>query len=72
MPPSVLEDVKPMSESAVAGLAGRLAEVFGPQCVDADRRARIAGHAAYAAQALARLPDRWQNALRCYAAGVNF
>jgi penicillin amidase len=51
--------------------AGRLAEVFGPQCVDADRQARIAGHAAYAPQALARLPDRWQKALRCYAAGVN-
>ncbi|MBE7501708.1 MAG: penicillin acylase family protein [Verrucomicrobiales bacterium] len=51
--------------------AGRLAEVFGPQWVDADREARIAGHAAYAPRAFARLPERWQVALRAYAAGVN-
>jgi penicillin amidase len=51
--------------------AGRLAEVFGPQWVDTDRQARIAGHAVYAPRALVRLPDRWQKALRCYTAGVN-
>jgi len=51
--------------------AGRLAEVFGPDWVDADRDARIAGHAAYAPRALANLPERWQQALRAYAAGVN-
>jgi penicillin amidase len=51
--------------------AGRLAEVFGPEWVDADREARIAGHAAYAPRALAKLPDRWQQALHAYAAGVN-
>lgn len=44
--------------------AGRLAEVFGPDCVDADREARIAGHAPYAPRAFARLPERWQDALR--------
>jgi penicillin amidase len=51
--------------------AGRLAEVFGPDWVDADREARIAGHAAYAPRAFAKLPARWQEALRAYAAGVN-
>jgi penicillin amidase len=51
--------------------AGRLAEVFGPDWVDADREARIAGHAPYAPRAFARLPARWQEALRAYAAGVN-
>ena len=51
--------------------AGRLAEVFGPEWVDSDRDARIAGYAAYAPCALAKLPDRWQQALRAYAAGVN-
>jgi penicillin amidase len=51
--------------------AGRLAEVFGPDWVDADREARIAGHAPYAPRAFAKLPERWQNALRAYAAGVN-
>ena len=51
--------------------AGRLAEVFGPNWVDADREARIAGHTAYAPRAFARLPERWQEALRAYAAGVN-
>jgi len=51
--------------------AGRLAEVFGPDWVDADREARIAGHAAYAPRAFAKLPGRWQEALRAYAAGVN-
>jgi len=51
--------------------AGRLAEVFGPDWVDADREARIAGHAPYAPSAFAKLPERWQEALRAYAAGVN-
>lgn len=51
--------------------AGRLAEVFGSDWVDADREARIAGHTVYAPQALAKLPERWQAALRAYAAGVN-
>ena len=51
--------------------AGRLAEVFGPEWVDSDREARIAGHAAYAPRAFAKLPERWQEALRAYAAGVN-
>ena len=51
--------------------AGRLAEVFGPDWVDADREARIAGHSAYAPRAFAKLPERWQEALRAYAAGVN-
>jgi penicillin amidase len=51
--------------------AGRLAEVFGPDWVDADREARIAGHAVYAPRAFAKLPARWQEALRAYAAGVN-
>ena len=51
--------------------AGRLAQVFGPDWVDADREARIAGHAAYAPRAFAKLPTRWQDALRAYAAGVN-
>jgi penicillin amidase len=51
--------------------AGQLAEVFGPDWVDADREARIAGHAAYAPRAFAKLPERWQEALRAYAAGVN-
>ena len=51
--------------------AGRLAEVFGPEWVDSDRDARIAGYAAYAPRALAKLSDRWQQALRAYAAGVN-
>jgi hypothetical protein len=51
--------------------AGRLAEVFGPDWVDADREARIAGHTAYAPRAFAKLPERWQDALRAYAAGVN-
>jgi len=51
--------------------AGRLAEVFGPDWVDADREARIAGHAAYAPRAFTKLPERWQEALRAYAAGVN-
>jgi penicillin G amidase len=51
--------------------AGRLAEVFGPAWLDSDREARIAGHAAYAPRALAQLPERWQQALRAYAAGVN-
>ena len=39
--------------------AGRLAEVFGPDWIDADREARIAGHAAYA-------PRAWRN---CRSAG---
>jgi len=51
--------------------AGHLAEVFGPDWVDADREARIAGHSAYAPRAFAKLPGRWQQALRAYAAGVN-
>ncbi len=51
--------------------AGRLAEVFGPDWVNADREARIAGHAPYASRAFAKLPERWQEALRAYAAGVN-
>lgn len=51
--------------------AGRLAEVFGPAWVDADREARIAGHAVYAPRAFTKLPSRWQDALRAYAAGVN-
>ena len=51
--------------------AGRLAEVFGANWVDADREARIAGHAPYAPRAFAKLPGRWQDALRAYAAGVN-
>ncbi|MHB8864612.1 MAG: penicillin acylase family protein [Pirellulaceae bacterium] len=51
--------------------AGRLAEVFGRDWVDADREARIAGHAEYAPRALANLPERWQRALGAYAAGVN-
>jgi penicillin amidase len=51
--------------------AGRLAEVFGPDWVDSDREARIAGHAPYAPRAFAKLPARWQEALRPYAAGVN-
>ena len=51
--------------------AGRLAELFGPDWVDSDREARIAGHAAYAPRALANLPERWQQALHAYAAGVN-
>ena len=51
--------------------AGRLAEVFGPDWVDADREARISGHAPYAPRAFAKLPARWQEALRAYAAGVN-
>lgn len=51
--------------------AGRLAEVFGPDWVDADREARIAGHSAYAPRAFAKLPPRWQMALCAYAAGVN-
>lgn len=51
--------------------AGRLAEVFGPAWVDADREARIAGHVVYAPRAFAKLPGRWQEALRAYAAGVN-
>jgi penicillin amidase len=51
--------------------AGRLAEVFGPDWVDSDRQARIAGHAAYAPRAFAKLPERWREALRAYAAGVN-
>ncbi len=50
---------------------GRLAEVFGPEWVDRDREARIAGHGPYAARAFARLPRRWQDALRAYASGVN-
>ena len=51
--------------------AGRLAEVFGPDWLDADREARIAGHAAYAPRAFGKLPSRWQKALCAYAAGVN-
>ena len=51
--------------------AGWLAEVFGPEWVEADREARLAGHAAYAPRAFAKLPERWQEALRAYAAGVN-
>jgi len=51
--------------------AGRLAEVFGPDWVDADREARIAGHAAYALRAFAKLPERWQDALHAYTDGVN-
>jgi penicillin amidase len=51
--------------------SGRLAEVFGPDWVDADREARIAGHAPYAPRAFAKLPARWQDALRAYSAGVN-
>ncbi|MBM3960227.1 MAG: penicillin acylase family protein [SAR202 cluster bacterium] len=38
--------------------AGRLAEVFGPDWVDADREARIAGHTAYAPRAFAQLHRR--------------
>ena len=37
-----------------------LAEVFGPDWVEADREARIAGHTAYAPRAFAKLPQRWQ------------
>ena len=51
--------------------AGRLVEVFGADWVDADREARITGHAAYAPRALAKLPERWRQALSVYAAGVN-
>jgi penicillin amidase len=51
--------------------AGRLAEVFGLDWVDSDREARIAGHAPYSPRAFAKLPARWQEALRAYAAGVN-
>lgn len=51
--------------------AGRLAEVFGAEWVDADREARIAGYGPYAPRAFARLPERWQTALAAYAGGVN-
>jgi len=47
--------------------AGRLAEVFGPSGSTPIADARIAGYAAYAPRALAKLPERWQQALRAYA-----
>ena len=40
--------------------AGRLAEVFGPEWVQSDREARIAGYTAYAGEAFAKLPAEMQ------------
>ena len=68
---AVAEDRLLQMELIRRKVAGRLAEVFGPEWVDADREVRIAGHATYAPRAFARLPERWQVALRSYAAGVN-
>ena len=44
--------------------AGRLAEVFGPEWVQSDREARIAGYTAYAGEAFAKLPAEMQAWLR--------
>lgn len=51
--------------------AGRLAEVFGPEWVQSDREARIAGYLAWSGSALTKLPAEMQRWLTAYAAGVN-
>jgi len=50
---------------------GRLAEWFGEQWVNSDRKFRIGGIARYCAEAFDNLPKDMQNDLRAYAAGVN-
>jgi len=50
---------------------GRLAEVFGAERVDSDRKFRIGGVARDCAGAFDNLPKEMQDYLRSYAAGVN-
>ena len=45
--------------------------MFGPEWVQSDREARIAGYTADAGVAFAKLPAEMQTWLRAYAAGVN-
>lgn len=50
---------------------GRLAELFGPEFVDSDRKFRIAGIPQFCDDACSNLPADMQKLLRCYARGVN-
>ena len=50
---------------------GRLAELFGSEYVESDRKFRVAGIPQYCAGAVANLPDEMRAYLRAYAAGVN-
>jgi len=50
---------------------GRVAELFGPEWVDSDRKFRIGGIHRYCADAFANLPREMQGYLRAYASGVN-
>jgi penicillin amidase len=65
------EDRRLQMELVRRKAAGRLAELFGAEWVDTDRDARINGYVSYAPRAFAKLPARWQDALRAYSAGVN-
>jgi len=51
--------------------AGRLAEIFGDQALELDRRNSIHRFETVAAQVLERLPDAERAVLAAYAAGVN-
>jgi penicillin amidase len=50
---------------------GRLAEVFGADWVESDRKFRVAGTSIHCAEALAALPEEMRGYLKAYAAGVN-
>ena len=50
---------------------GRVAELFGPDWIDSDRRFRLGGIQRYCAAAFANLPPDLQENLRAYASGVN-
>jgi penicillin amidase len=51
--------------------AGELAEVFGAELLDSDRKQRHYGLSQVAGEAVARLPADQQRALEAYSAGVN-
>src|SRR3546814_15053805 len=51
--------------------AGRLSEVIGPATLDLDKRMRVLGLYARAAEGFAELAPEVQAAIESYAAGVN-
>ena len=65
------EDRRVQMELARRKGAGRLAEAFGAEWVQADRESRIAGYTVWSQEALTKLPAEMQSWLASYAAGVN-
>ena len=65
------EDRRVQMELARRKGAGRLAEAFGAEWVQADRESRIAGYTVWSQEALTKLPSEMQSWLASYAAGVN-